>query len=398
MAQPLKISILLDGPFVDDLRVSREAKTLADAGYDITLYGVKDANLPDETVIDGVKVKRIMNMAGLLNFKSNTYYEQIAAIIAQDQADVLHCHDHFMLHMGAEVKKLNPKAVLIYDSHELFRYQPTNLKSKDDFILKLKTKIVRFLQNRRERINGRNSVDYLITVNTSLAEDLQQYFRLKEKPVVTRNVPEWEEVHHSKDHLREEFNLSADTKILVFIGRNVYIGTLNLEQVIDEFANKDKVALIFIAGKEGGRNFLQNYVKEKGIMNVFFRDTVPAERINEFLCFADAGLVPTWNKTDISYWLALDNKLFHYISAEIPVLATKQPEYVKIVDTYKVGVTINPEEKDAYINGFHQINARPIAEWKVDIIAAKKQLQWSIEQEQLLDLYKRIEVLKTNKP
>ena len=108
--------------------------------------------------------------------------------------------------------------------------------------------------------------------------------------------------------------------------------------------------------------------------------------MNEYLCDCDAGLVPTWNKKDLSYWYSLDNKLFSYLMAEIPLLATAQPEYKMIVEKYSVGVCVNPDEPNAYINGFREILIKA-DELQRNIRVAKSELNWEVESKKLLEMY-----------
>ena len=385
----LKILMLLDNPFLLDLRVYREAKTLADAGHEVELYTTNETKIPEYEIQNGIRVHRVIS-DDVLDFKKQSYVNWLANELARLEFDVIHAHEHNMLNLGSQIKKLRPEIPLIYDSHELFHEQPTNLPNQKDLLTKAKTKVVRMIQNNKEKRFGIKYADYLITVNDSLAEILSKYFKMETPTVVIRNIPEYEDVEERSTILRDEFNIPTSTKILTFIGANIYTRTLNLEQIIDEFGNRENAALIFIAGKKAGRAALEQYVKDRKYTNIYFRNTVKPTDINYYLSSSDAGLVPTWNKKDLSYWLALDNKLFHYITAEIPVLSTQQPEYKKIVDAYKVGICVNPDTKDAYYNGFLEILKRK-DEWGENIKKAKKILQWDNEKQVLIKFYEELE-------
>ena len=51
---------------------------------------------------------------------------------------------------------------------------------------------------------------------------------------------------------------------------------------------------------------------KKNYTNIYFHPAVKPAEICSYLSGADVGLVPTWNKHNLSYWYALDNKLFEY--------------------------------------------------------------------------------------
>jgi glycosyltransferase involved in cell wall biosynthesis len=122
---------------------------------------------------------------------------------------------------------------------------------------------------------------------------------------------------------------------------------------------------------------------------VHFHDKVKPEQINEYLSSADVGVVQTWNKSDLSYWYALDNKLFEYIQARIPVLATAQPEYVNIIETEKCGVCIDADQENAYINGFDKIIG-DYENYQKNTETAAKKLSWENEKVHIQNLYKQI--------
>ncbi|MCR4800945.1 MAG: glycosyltransferase [Bacteroidales bacterium] len=383
-----KILVLLDNVFTNDRRVSREAESLAAASFDVNLVAVKDNDLLEREDINGVKVHRILNKDIYDIKKSSCFKKYASEIVKSFDFDIIHANDQAMLHLGSCIKKINPSVTLVYDSHELFHSWPLNVSNFNSFSIMLKSYVVRKIQIIRERRNHKY-IDQIITVNDSLAKDLQNYMKAKKKVCVVRNIPEKSEKIEKTNILREKFGIPQSTKILVFIGANIYARTLNLEQVIDEFANVPNRALVFICGENKNAEPIREYVKAKDANNVYFHGLIAPSDIPAYLSSADAGLVPTWNKHDMSYWYALDNKLFEYINAGIPVLATQQPEYRNIVENYKCGVCVNPDEKGAYIRGFEAILA-DYAVLQQNTSAASQVLTWENEQKKLVDLYKSL--------
>ncbi|MCX8480243.1 MAG: glycosyltransferase [Chitinophagales bacterium] len=383
----MKIAMLLDNPFTNDRRVHREAKELVQAGHSVCIYCVKDASLPSEEMIDGFKVKRVFPDT-IAKFSAEKEVRAIALGIAKEDYQVFHCHDQFMCDAGAWIKKHHPERIFVYDSHELFHAWPlNNLKGLPVSIL-IKSYIVRKYQVLREKRNGRLA-DYLLTVNQSLSDILFQYFSAKEKPVIIRNAPELEPVLNSVD-LKGMFNIPKEEKLLVFIGAHIYARTHNHEQVIDEIGNQKGLHLLYITSFDKGCQDVKDYVASKNYTNIYFHPAVKPVEICSYLSGADVGLVPTWNKNNLSYWYALDNKLFEYTIAEIPVLATQQPEYLIILNQYQNGICVNPDEKGAYLNGLKSILAN-YASFKEKAIAAKQEINWNAEKKKLVDLYVKIE-------
>ena len=383
-----KILVLLDNTFTNDRRVSRESESLVAAGFSVDLVAVKDVNLPEHEDANGVKVYRLFD-TDIYDIKKQSCFKRYAKLIIEKfDFDIIHANDQTMLHLGSCIKKLKPSIILVYDSHELFHSWPLNASNFNSISIMLKSYVVRKLQIWREKRNHKY-IDQIITVNDSLANDLQKYLKAKRKVCVVRNIPEKSSMQEKTNVLREKFGIAPTTKILVFIGANIYARTLNLEQVIDEFANEDGVALVFICADNANAAPIHKYVDEKNAKNIFFHGLIPPSDIPAYLSSADAGLVPTWNKNDMSYWYALDNKLFEYINAGIPVLTTQQPEYVNIVDGYKCGVCVNPDNSGAYIQGFRKI-LENYADLCQNAYAAAQLLTWENEQIKLIDLYKSL--------
>ncbi len=380
--------MFLDNDFTNDQRVHRAARSLARIGLDVTLLALEKPGLPKDEAVDGIRVRRVFSPA-IFDVKRPSYLRSQARWWAAEGFDVLHCHDHWMLDLGVRIKRLRPRTVLIYDSHELFHGWPLNLAKDLSWFTKLKSVLVRKYLIWREKANARHS-DQLITVSESIAERLRKHFKLKTQPVVIRNMPAFEDYRSSGQLMRERFGIPLGQKILVFIGAFLHARTLNIEAVIDEVGDAAGVALVLISGEGSTKKEIVAHVERRGYKNIFFHPRLAPEDIGASLSSCDVGLVPTWNPRDLSYWLALDNKLFHYVMAELPVLATAQPEYRKVVEGYGVGVCVDPDTPGAYLDGFRRILDR-YPTFKENVQRAKRLLNWEEEEHVLLELYGRLE-------
>lgn len=377
------ILFLLDNPYSIDRRVIREAESLQETGlYNVIVMATKKEGSANEELINGVLIKRIFN-SDIFDIKKYSVPKKYAIQIYKEiKFDIIHAHDQVMLNVAVKLKKISGKKV-IYDSHELFRCWPLNTSSKGFKLFK--SKIVRRLLINREAKNIKN-IDGLIAVNQSIQNDIITNFNLNLPSVSIRNVPELPLKAFFSNILREEFNISDETKLLVYIGANVYPRTINIEQVIDHFANKENTVFIIISKKNWAQIEVEKYSKFVNAKNIFFRDVVAPSDILMYLSSADVGIVSSWNKVDLSYWYGLDNKLFEYMMSEVPILATKQPEYVGIVEKYQIGKCIDPEKENFYDNFLQIISQKDY--YKKNIQTTKKVLNWEIESLKLLEFYK----------
>lgn len=383
-----RVLMLLDNPFTNDRRVKREALALIEIGFKVQIICTKEKNLPEKEVEEGIEIFRLLDLAIFDPKKLFEHKRWAKKIIESFEFDILHAHDQTMLNMGALIKKMIPSLPFIYDSHELFHSWPINSSNFESKLLMIKSVLVRKHFIKREHRNSRY-VDFLVTVNRSLAENLKEYFKFNKSITVIRNCPEFATSYNKSAILREKFNISKDKKILVFIGANIYLNSLNMEQVFEEFKDRIDIDVVVISSFNDHSKQVMKYIESKGIKNVHFHDKVKPEQINEYLSSADVGVVPTWNKSDLSYWYALDNKLFEYIQARIPVLATSQPEYINIIEKEKCGVCIDADQKSAYINGFDKIIG-DYEYYQKNTETAAKNLSWENEKVHIQHLYKQI--------
>jgi len=377
------ILILLDNPFTNDRRVYREALSLLETGYKVIVVCVKKQNLPNEEINNGIIIKRFFSNDIFDPKKTLCFKRYAKQIIDNIEFDSIHANDQTMLHLGVKIKTKLPLIKLIYDSHELFRAWPLNTSAKG--WVYLKSLIVRSYLKSREAKNIKK-IDGLITVNESIRKDIITHFKLEVNSISLRNIPELPSVVNKRNILREKFNLKASDKILVYIGANIYPKTINIEQVIKEFSNKKDVYMIFICAFNWGKQEVENFANDNSVKNLFFHNLITPSEINDYLSSADAGIVSSWNKNDLSYWYGLDNKLFEYMMSGIPIVATRQPEYLQIVEKYKLGLCIDPD-KENYYDAFVNIIADK-DKYSANIKEAKKILNWKVESTKLINFYK----------
>ena len=381
-----RVALLLDNTLTVDRRALLEVESLCSLDIELHLFCMKEKDFPETETRNNLFIHRIFTPE-IYRFKNERLLNLLASTISKTEFAILHCHDRVMLHLGTMIKKQQPLASLIYESRELFHKWPLHV-SAPGFALWLKSWIVRKLEVRKEKADGRKA-DFLITVNQSIADILTKYFQLKTKAVVIRNIPHFEVVINKSNYLRKIFSIDENIKIVVYIGAHIYRNSLRMEQAIEEIVTVPNIAVVIITGYDSHSQWFKKWVEESNWSNVFFHTVVPINQITSVLSGCNVGIVSAWNKNDLSYWLALDNKLFSYIMAEIPILATAQPEYKKIVEENNVGVCVDPEIPGAFAKGLKQILS-PSENFHPELMIAKQKLNWELEQKNLLDLYKQI--------
>lgn len=118
-----KIAMILSNPFDNDPRVLKEAKTLVDNGYQVTVFAWdRECKYPREEKRHGVCIQRIRVKSsygkGVLQAVPLTLFIFKTILRLQGSGfSVIHCHDLETLPAGLLMKRLNGCKV-IFDAHE----------------------------------------------------------------------------------------------------------------------------------------------------------------------------------------------------------------------------------------------------------------------------------------
>ena len=134
---------------------------------------------------------------------------------------------------------------------------------------------------------------------------------------------------------------------------------------------------------------LKKMVKELGLTEkVLFKPRQPYPELFNLTYIADLGL--TLDKdTNINYRYSLPNKLFDYIQACTPILASGLPELEKIISEYDIGDFIESHEPEKIAAKVNQLLSNPelLAKWRKNLIFAASELNWENEERLLKEVY-----------
>lgn len=367
VAKPLAIVSVIND-LVTDRRVHKSCMVLHERGYDVLLVG---RVLPDSLPMDE-RPYRTHRMK--LQFKKGPAF-----------------YAEFMLRLSSFLKKQNPQLLvandldtlwpnyrlakkgnipLIYDSHEIFcevpELQHTPLKK-------------RIWEGLEKRIVPK--LKFCITVNQSIANWFNNKYHTQFK--VVRNIPDKRSVAAIKS--RQELGLPVDQKIILLQGAGINVQR-GSEEAVEAMQFVENAILVII----GGGDVI--CLLEKMARRAELKDKVrllpkmKPEELYHYTCNADIGLSLD-KDTNINYRYSLPNKLFDYVNAGVPVLASALPEVQAFIDKYYVGVCIKSHEPQhiAEMMNF-MLNAPDHATWKANTKTASEENSWEKEKQVWLDL------------
>ena len=346
----------------------KEAKTLANAGYEVLLIAQHDK----EEIVDGTKIiplPRPKNRLTRTLFLTKKAYK----LALEQKADIYHFHDPELLPWMAKLK--NKTGVkMIYDVHENV---PKSVLSKH-WIPRFLRRIIAFTVDIWEKRYSRK-LDKIITVTESIAERFQ-----KEKTIIIRNTPLLIKI----DKIIP-IEYKKEKPIVVYEGGMTEIrGVREIIKAATILKNEIKLWLM--------GPFLPPVLEEKILTEdkkeyVDYKGNLPLEEMYSFLKCADIGLLlflPEPNHLE-----SLPNKLFEYMAVGIPVIASNFPLWKEIIEGNNCGICVNPLNPKEIAKAVEYLIEYPEEAKRMGENGRKAVLEkynWENEGRKLLKLYKNL--------
>lgn len=357
-----------------DTRILKEARSLANAGYDVTVYGFRrkwkteEPNKYNFNITTFPVVKREYRLLRNISIFINIFIIHI--IIMLTKADYYHAHNTMFL-VGMYLSSKIHTGKFIYDNHEV---QWENTRA-DSLLEKL------FI----------NKVDAIICVSDGIANEVAKRYSIpKDKFTIVSNYPN---IYDSEIDLDQKLDLN-NIKFVFSGGASIE----NIENFL--FAIKDMNGILLylqIYGRGNSYEKIKQLIFNLKIDNkVKFLPLVEPERINEVISKYDVAFnLPTNPKNKMAYRYSSSNKMYQYLSAGLPILCSNLEIYEK--DFVDNGIAISVEARDIksiangiqrFINNPHII--KPMSKKAIDL--SKTIFNWGTQEIKLINMYKMMEM------
>ncbi|HPF63402.1 glycosyltransferase [Lentimicrobium sp.] len=367
-----KVIVTVTNDLSTDQRVDKSCRTLSNMGFSVLLVGRRLPGSLELTVRPyTTKRMKLLFRRGPLFYAE--YNIRLLWLLITHRCHLIVANDLDTLPAGFLAHRLK-RVPLVYDSHEFYTETPELVNRP--FVQGIWERIEAFIFPRLTDI---------ITVNGSIAGLYEEKYH--KKLHVVRNIPR--RLKEEKRYSRAELGLPEDRKIILLQGAGINIQR-GAEEAIEAVRHCENVLLLII-----GSGDVVGKLKEKAEQSdyrdrVMFLPKMPYEEMMRYTRLADIGL--TLDKdTNINYRYSLPNKLFDYIHARIPVLASRLPEIASIVEDYDIGM-ITENHKPEHIAlklkemlGDQELTSR----WKKNLDKAAEALCWEKEELTLKEVYQK---------
>jgi glycosyltransferase involved in cell wall biosynthesis len=372
----MRVAMLLHKSVEHDSRVRRAARALAADGHEVIVLHLPPCRGELDGPLDGFEVRSVTPAGWVRRRLPPLAYRLVflAAFVRELRRlgpDAVHANDTAMLAPGWAGARLTG-ADLVYDSHEYAAGVPYRKRGWRLLTIALERALI-------------HRCAAVITVSDGIADRLRERYRLAVRPAVVRNLPDPAE--HDADF--EAPDLRADLAIGPATPLGLHLGAVaperGCETLARAMAGLPHAHLLFLgADDEGFAAGLREIARELGAEErVHLRPSVPTGQIRAYTRQASFG-VTLLEDTCENHRLALPNKLFEYLAAEVPVVASDLPEMRRAVSGLPAVTAVDPADPESVAAGLRvAIEAGS---------AGPSPFDWAEDAAQLTETYARLSV------
>jgi len=361
-----EICILTSVHLPFDTRIfHKEAKSLARAGYNVTLIAQHDK----EKIVDGIRLVSLSKPKKRLERMTKTVWAIYRKALEVD-ADIYHFHDPELIPVGL-LLKFHDKRV-IYDVHEDVPRQ--NLSKP--YIPAVLRKPISLMIGVLEAFSARR-FDGVVTATPFIN---RRFLELGANAVNVNNYPLVSELYTADNQWEEK------EKAACYVGGIARIrGAFEMVEAI----GKTKYRLLLAGNIEPD---IEKGLKQMpGWRNVDTLGFVDREGVRATMARSMAGMVLFHSEPN--HIDAQPNKMFEYMSAGIPVIASNFPLWKEIVEGAECGICVDPlnsEEIAKTIQFIVEHSAEAKQMGRNGRKAVAERYNWEKEAQKLLALYKEL--------
>lgn len=350
-----------------DVRIfHKECKSLAKHGYDVTLL-VNDNKSDEEK--DGVKV-----VSTKFNPKNRlerfTKSRKLLMKKALDvDADIYHLHDPDLLPLGNKLIRIGKK--VIFDSHEDV---PTQIRDKDWI-----PKFIRNLVASIYEVYEKNSAKKYCAIISVTPHIVERFKFINPNTVMVTNYPIVD---------KNETISRNPTNVICFAGG--ISEQWNHDIVLKAIDGIEDIKYV-LAGKSSSE-YLCRLKSIPGWNKAEYKGVIPHVEVKNIYSISIAGMALNYSTQAKGIGTLGNTKLFEFMEAKLPVICSNYLLWKEIIDKYKCGIYVNPNNVEEVRNAIAYIMNNPEAAQKMGENGRRAVIEkynWDTQEKVLLDLYRK---------
>jgi len=362
----------------DDVRIfQKEARSLASVGYDVVVLALDSKRASgeiQERTVEGVRIISVPLGTVKSRLKRMTLgVYQLYKMAHKLDAAVYHLHDPELLPLGFVLRGWGKR--VIYDVHEDL---PKQILAKPWIPQPLRGVVARAAFG-LEKIAGR-WINGFVAATPTIATRFpaSKTVIVQNFPIVSELTPQVLMPYKQRPH-----------HVVYVGGISKERGLFQMIKAMERLSSPSQAKLI-LAGEFASEALEREARSLPGWKYVEFLGWQNRGGVQDILSKSRIGLVVLHPMPN--YWDGLPIKLFEYMAAGIPVVASDFPLWRRIVEDAGCGLLVNPLDPDAIAGAIDYLLSHPEeAEemGKRGLRAVEEKYNWEREKEKLLVFYER---------
>ncbi len=378
------VVMLVRNRYTHDTRVEKEARTLTDAGHRVTIVADAGPGLPERERRPEAEVRRVpRSRPRIPGLRFVLHEARLARVLSGLRPDALHAHDSNALVPVALAARAR-RVPFVYDAHDLWLGRPRRERSSVYFALN------QLYYSAIERAFVPRAAATL-TVSPPIAHHLERRYGLTGVDLV-HNYPDAAPPQDPADlrALPGGEGIPVDAPVVLYLGG--LMGGRGLEELVDAMALVPGAHLALLGdGVLAGP--LRRRAAERGIGGrLHLLPPVAPDQVVAVAASADVGVSPIVPSC-LNYRYSLPNKLFQYMAAGIPVVASDFPQVRAIVEDAGCGFVVDTTRPPEIAEAIRGLIADPEEARRLGTDgrrAVERRYNWSSSADTLLEVYRRI--------
>jgi glycosyltransferase involved in cell wall biosynthesis len=300
------------------------------------------------------------------------WYRSTVRALRDQDVRCVNAHSLAVLPLGVWIK-LRHRARLVYDTHEL---ETETASSRGP-----RRKVGKLVEHLCLPF-----VDEISVVNEAIATWYRAAYHLPRVHVV-RNLPYRQSdvlPAVSRSMIRQRLEIPDDH--LIFLYQGLIAEGRGIDQLIAAFAGQAEDRHLLFMGY--GARTLDVVAAARRFPNVHYLAAVDPDALPAYTAAADVGLAIIEN-VSLSYYFCLPNKLFEYLAAGLPVIASDLPCMRELIEMEDCGWLV-PVDVIPLAELVRRITADDIHRLRPRAIAVQHRYAWQSEESAVLEIYHRL--------